>query len=64
MKKSFCDRNIANFKQRIIHESWDFAYKSNDLQTAFSKFQGVIDLHLNTNFKKRTFTMNYKNRYP
>ena len=64
MKRSFCDRNIANFKQCILHESWDFVYESNDLQTAFSRFQGVIDLHFNTNFKKRTFTMNYKNRYP
>ena len=27
-------------------------------------FQGVIDLHLNTFFKKRTFMMNYKNRHP
>ena len=64
MKRSFCDRNIANFKKCILHESWDFVYESNDLQTAFSRFQGVIDLHLNTNFMKRTFTMNYKNRYP
>ena len=63
MKRSFCDRNIANFKQCILHESWDFVYESNDLQTAFSRLQGVIDLHLNTNFMKRTFTMNYKNRY-
>ena len=43
MKRSFCDRNIANFKQCILHESWDFVYESNDLQTAFSRFQGVID---------------------
>ena len=64
MKRSFCDRNIANFKQCILHESWDFVYESNDLQTAFSRFQGVIDLHLNTNFMKQTFTMNYKNRFP
>ena len=64
MKRSFCDRNIANFKQCILHESWDYVYESNDLQTAFSRFQGVIDLHLNINFMKRTFTMNYKNRYP
>ena len=64
MKRSFCDRNIANFKQCILHESWDFVYESNDLQIAFSRLQGVIDLHLNINFMKRTFTMNYKNRYP
>ena len=27
MKRSFCDRNIANFKQCILHESWDFVYE-------------------------------------
>ena len=64
MKRSFCDRNIANLKQCILHESWDFVYESNELQTAFSRFQGVIDLHLNTNFKMRTFTINYESRYP
>ena len=47
-----------------MNESWDFVSLSSDLQTAFSRFQGVLDLHLNTNFKKRTFMMNYKNRYP
>ena len=41
-----------------------FCLRANDLQTAFNRFQGVIDLHLNTNFIKRTFTMNYKNCYP
>ena len=45
MKRSFCDRNIANFKQCMLHESWDFVYESNDLQTVFSRFQEVIDLH-------------------
>ena len=47
-----------------MSESWDFVYLSSDLQSAFSRFQGVIDLHLDTKFKKRTFMMNYKNRYP
>ena len=47
-----------------MSESWDFVYLSSNLQSAFSRFQGVIDLHLDTNFKKRTFMMNYKNRYP
>ena len=47
-----------------MSESWDFVYLSSVLQSAFSKFRGVIDLHLDTNFKKRTFMMNYKNRYP
>ena len=64
VKRSFCDRNIANFNECLLRESWDFVYLSSDLHSAFSRFQGVIDLHLNTNFKKRTFMMNYKNRYP
>ena len=64
VKRSFCDTNIANFKECLLQESWDFVYLSSDLQSAFSRFQGVIDLHWNTNFKKRTFMMNYKNRYP
>ena len=53
VKRSFCDRNIANFKECLLQESWDFVYLSSDLQSAFSRFQGVIDLHLNTNFKNR-----------
>ena len=47
MKRIFCDRNIANFKQCILHQSWDFVHESIDLQTAFSTFQGMIDLNLN-----------------
>ena len=35
----------------------------NDIQSAYSRFQGVLDLHLNTSFKRQTFTMNYKNRH-
>ena len=42
----------------------DFVYLSSDLQSAFSRFQGVIDLYLDTNFKKLTFMMNYENRCP
>ena len=37
---------------------------SNDIQSAYSRFQGVLDQHLNTSFKRQTFTMNYKNCHP
>ena len=47
VKRSFCDRNIANFKKRLLQESWDFVYESSDLHSTFSRFQVVIDLHLN-----------------
>ena len=64
IKRSFCDRNVLNFKRSLSQESWDYIYSSHDLRNAFTRFQGVIDLHLNTFFKKRTFMMNYKNRHP
>ena len=31
VKRSFCDRNIANFKECLLQESWDFVYLSSDL---------------------------------
>ena len=62
-KKSFCNKNIARFKNCLLNESWDFVDLSKDNQSAYSRFQGVLDLHLNTSFKMQTFTMNYKNRH-
>ena len=64
IKLSFCDRNILNFKRSLSQESWDYIYSSHDLRNAFTRFQAVVDLHLNTFFKKRTFMMNYKNHHP
>ena len=32
-------------------------------QSAFSRFQSVIDLHFSTVFKMQTRTINYKNRH-
>ena len=42
-KRSFCNKNIENFKRCLPNQSWDFVYESKDLQAAFSRFQGVID---------------------
>ena len=53
-KRSFCNKNIENFKRCLTNQSWDFVYESEDLQAAFSRFQGVIDVHFNTNFKLHT----------
>ena len=63
-KRSFCNKNIENFKRCLTNQSWDFVYESEDLEAAFSRFQGVIDVHFNTNFKLHTFTRTYINRHP
>ena len=63
-KRSFCNKNIENFRRCLTNQSWDFVYESEDLQAAFSRFQGVIDVHFNTNFKLHTFTRTYINRHP
>ena len=63
-KRSFCNKNIENFRMCLNNQSWDFVYESEDLQAAFSRFQGVIDVHFNSNFKLHTFTRTYGNRYP
>ena len=34
------------------------------MQPAFTRFQGVINQHFETNFKMQSFTTNYKNRHP
>ena len=63
-KRSFCNKNIENFRRCLNNQSWDFVYESEDLQAAFSRFQGVIDVHFNSNFKLHTFTRTYRNRHP
>ena len=63
-KRSFCNKNIENFRRCLNNQSWDFVYESEDLQAAFSRFQGVIDVHFNSNFKLHTFTRTYINRHP
>ena len=64
MKRSFCNTNIEKFKRCLNNQSWDFVYESVDVQASFSRFQGVIDVHFNTNFKLHTSTRTYSNRHP
>ena len=63
-KRSFCNKIIENFRRSLNNQSWDFVYESEDLQAAFSRFQGVIDVHFNSNFKQHTFTRTYINHHP
>ena len=58
LRKIFLDLINVSGKQ-----SW-LSLNSLDIQSAFSWFQRVIDSHIEDNFPKRTFTMNYKNRLP
>ena len=64
VKRSFTLKNIANFKNCLQNVTWDFVYLSDDIESAYQRFQGVLDQLLNANFKKQTYTMNYKNRHP
>ena len=63
-RRSFCDRNIANFNIALINTSWDFIYDNADMQSLYTSFQRVIDRLINTHFKMESFTTNYKNRHP
>ena len=63
-RRSFCDRNIANFNVALINTSWDFIYNNADMQSLYTSFQRVIDRLINTHFKMESFTTNYKNRHP
>ena len=57
-----CENNIATFTTRLNNENWDFVFMSECAQSAFSRFQSVIDLHFSTVFKIQIRTINYKNR--
>ena len=50
-------------KNCLQNETWDSVYLNNDIESAYKRFQGVLDQLLNTNFKKQTYTVNYKNRH-
>ena len=63
-KRSFCDKNVHNFHCNLKQESWNYVYSASGTQPAFTRFQAVIDHHLNNNFKMQTIAMNYKNRHP
>ena len=63
IKREFTQRNISRFNKCVEKQSW-ISLNPLDVQGAFSWFQRVIDLHIEDNFPKRTFTMTYKNRLP
>ena len=63
-KRSFNEKNIFAFNNRVTNESWDFVYETDCMQLAFTRFQGVINQHFETNFKMQYFTTNYKNHHP
>ena len=63
MKRSFCEKNIAQFSHNLKNETWDIVYEEST-QVAFTWFQGVIDLFFDKCFQKRLFKMTYQNGYP
>ena len=63
-KISFCDKNVHKFHWNLKPESWNSVYSASGTHPAFTRFQAVIDRHLNNNFKMQTIAMNYKNRHP
>ena len=58
------DKNVHNFHCNLKQKSWRSVYSASGTQPAFTRFQEVIDRHLNNNFKMQNFAMNYKNRHP
>ena len=64
VKRSFTLKNIASFKNCLQNETWDFVHLSNDIESAYHRFQGVLGQLLNSIFKKQTYTMNYTKRHP
>ena len=63
IKRSFNNKNRAQFNHCLRNQTWDTVYGSTDMQSAYSEFQRVIDLLLNQCFKMQTFAMNYKTRH-
>ena len=44
-KRSFSEKNIFAFNNRVTNESLDFVYETECMQLAFTRFQGVINQH-------------------
>ena len=63
IRREFTQKNISRFNKSVGKQSW-LSLNSLDIQSAFSWFQRVIDSHIEDNFPKRTFSMNYKSRWP
>ena len=63
LKRSFCEKNIAQFSHNLKKETWDIVYEEST-QVGFTWFQCVIDLFFDKCFQKRLFKMTYQKRYP
>ena len=63
IKRNFCKRDISKFCKFLKIELWNDIYYSGT-QEAFTEFQRLINSHFDKSFKKQTFTLTYKNRYP
>ena len=44
IKRSFNNKNRAQFNHCLRNQTWDTVYGSTDMQSAYSEFQRVIDL--------------------
>ena len=63
IKREFNQKNISRFIKCVGKQSW-ISLNSLGVQSAFSWFQRVIDLHFGNSYPKRSFTLTYKNRLP
>ena len=61
VKRSFTLKNIANFKNCLQNVTWDFVYLSNDIESAYQRFQGVLDQLLNTKETKENLQSALRN---
>ena len=62
-KRNYSQKSISKFTKSLTNQSW-ISINILDVQSAFSWFQRVIDLHFEEHFPKQTFTMTYKTRLP
>ena len=45
-------KNIPIFKNCLQNETWDLVYLTNDIESAYDRFQGVLDQLLNSKLNK------------
>ena len=62
-KRNYSQKSISKFTKSLTNQS-RISINILDVQSAFSWFQRVIDLHFEEHFPKQTFTMTYKTRLP
>ena len=57
-KRNYSQKSISKFTKSLTNQSW-ISINILDVQSVFSWFQRVIDLHFEEHFPKQTFTMCY-----